>query len=230
MTKKWTKDSHQILEQATELDRYNRWIISLFHKYFGKNILEVGSGLGGLSQYFPKTNITLSDLCSDYFKYLKSQFNYKTLKLNIEKESPIEIKNSFNTIFSSNVFEHIHDDKSAMKNCYKLLNKKGKFLMFVPARPEIYGSLDKAMGHFRRYTKDELTKKAIDAGFKIIKIKYVNFPGYFTWWLRGKMPNKSNSDSFMAKVFDTLVVPLLYLEKYFPIPFGQSLMFVAEKP
>lgn len=230
MKKSWTKDSHLILEQATELDRYNRWIISLFQKYFGKNILEVGSGLGGLSKYFPKTNVTLSDLRSDYFKYLKSRFNYKTLKLNIEKESPIEIQNLVDTIFSSNVFEHIHDDKSAMKNCYKLLKKKGKLLMFVPARPEIYGSLDKAMGHFRRYTKEELTKKAIGAGFKIIDIKYVNFPGYFTWWLRGKMPNKSSSDSLMAKVFNILVVPFLYLEKYIFIPFGQSLMLVAQKP
>ncbi len=230
MTKKWTKDSHQILEQATELNHYNRWIIFLFHKYFGKNILEVGSGLGSLSQYFPKANITLSDLRSDYFEYLKSRFSYKTLKLNIEKESPTEIQNSFDTIFSSNVFEHINDDSSAIKNCYKLLKKNGKFLMFVPARPEIYGSLDKAMGHFRRYTKEGLSKKVTNAGFKIIEIKYVNFPGYFTWWLRGKMPNKSSSDGYMAKAFDTMVVPLLYLEKYLPIPFGQSLMFVAEKP
>jgi len=229
MTQKWTKNSHQILEHATELDHYNRWIISIFSKYYGKNILEVGSGLGGLSQYFPNTKVTLSDLRSDYFKYLKTRFKHKTLKLNIEKESPSKIINSFDTIFSSNVFEHIDDDNSAMKNCYKLLKKKGKFLMFVPARSEIYGNLDKAMGHFRRYTKEELTQKAKQAGFKIIKIKYVNFPGYFTWWLRGKMSSKSSSDSIMAKIFDTIIVPLLYLEKYLPLPFGQSLILIAQK-
>lgn len=218
------------MEQATNLDHYNRWIISIFSKYFGKKILEVGSGLGGLSQHLPKGKTTISDLRDDYFKYLKTQFKHKILKLNIEKESPIELINSFDTIFSSNVFEHIKDDKAALKKCFIILENKGKLLLFVPARPEIYGSLDKAMGHFRRYTKEELTQKTKEAGFKIIEIKYVNFSGYFTWWLRGKMPNRSNSDSVMAKIFDTLVVPLLYLEKYIPIPFGQSLMLVAEKP
>lgn len=230
MKKSWTIKSHQILEQATELDRYSRWIISIFSRYFGKTILEVGSGLGGLSQYLPKVNITLSDVRTDYIKYLKVRFGYKTLKLNIEKDSPSELTNSFDTIFSSNVFEHIDKDEFAMKNSFRILKKNGRLLLFVPARPEIYGSLDKALGHFRRYTKEELTQKTKEAGFKIIEIKYVNFSGYFTWWLRGKMPSRSNSDSVMAKIFDTLVVPLLYLEKNIPIPFGQSLMLVAEKP
>jgi len=229
MKKSWTKNSHRILEQATGLNHYNRWVISIFKQYFGKNILEVGSGLGGLSQYFPKTDITLSDLRSDYFKYLKKRFDYKTLKLNIEKESPEKLLNSFDTIFSSNVFEHIENDEAALNNCFKLLKSNGNLLLFVPSRPEIYGSLDKAMGHYRRYTKEELTKKAKQTGFKITKIKYVNLPGYFTWWFRGKMLGKTKSDSLMAKVFDTLIVPFLYLEKYLPIPLGQSLMLVAER-
>jgi len=230
MKKSWTKNSHQILEHATELDRYNRWIISLFKKYFGKNILEVGSGLGGLSQYLPQANITLSDIQDDYFNYLKNQLGYKTLKFDIENEAPKNLVASFDTILSSNVLEHINDDEKALENCFRLLKKNGKILLFVPARPEIYGSLDKAMGHYRRYTKEELAKKTIGAGFKIIELKYVNFPGYFTWLLRGKFSGESKSDSLTAKIFDTLVVPFLYLEKYISIPFGQSLMLIAEKP
>lgn len=230
MKKSWTKNSHQILEQATDLDNYNRWIISIFKQYFGNNILEVGSGLGGLSQYLPHVNITLSDVRTDYFKHLKTRFDYATVKLNIEKGSLDKLINSYDTIFSSNVFEHLQDDRKAIKNCFSLLEPKGKLLLFVPARPEITGQLDKAMGHFRRYTIKELTQKANKAGFKIIKIKYVNFPGYFTWWLRGRLPAKTKSDGFLAKAFDTLIVPLLYLEKHITIPFGQSLMLVAQKP
>jgi 2-polyprenyl-3-methyl-5-hydroxy-6-metoxy-1,4-benzoquinol methylase len=230
MKKSWTKNSHRILEQATDLDNYNRWIISLFKKYFGKYILEVGSGLGGLSLHLPKTKVTLSDTRDDYLSHLKKLFNYKILKLDIEKEAPTNLVNTYDTVFSSNVLEHIKDDESAMKNCFKVLRKKGKLLLFVPARKEIFGNLDRAMGHYRRYTKEELIRKVEKIGFKILKIKYVNFPGYFSWWLRGKSPIKSNSDNLMAKVFDTLVVPFLYPEKYLPIPFGQSLMLVAEKP
>ncbi|HSV94358.1 MAG TPA: class I SAM-dependent methyltransferase [Spirochaetia bacterium] len=229
MKKSWTKSSHRILEHATSLNRYNRFIASLFKKYLGENILEIGSGIGGLSQFLPKSNITLSDIRSDYFIYLKSQFHYKILILDIEKTPPINLHNSFDTIISSNVFEHIKRDGDAISNCSKLLKKKGRLLLFVPARPEIYGSLDKAMGHFHRYTKEDLYHKTKSANLKIIKIKYVNFPGFFAWWVRGKLPSKSNSDNFMAKIFDTIIVPFLYLEKYLPIPFGQSLILVAEK-
>lgn len=229
MKKSWTKNSHRVLMQATALDHYNRWIFSLFKKYLDGNILEVGSGLGGLSGLLPQKHTTLSDSQDDYFNYLKSR-GYATLKLDIEKAVPDNLQNSYDTIFSSNVFEHIDKDDKAFMNCHKLLKKNGQLLLFVPAGPEIFGSLDRAMGHYRRYTKEELAKKAISAGFKIIKIKYTNFLGYFTWWFRGRLPANSNSDNLMAKIFDLLIVPFLYIEKFIPVPFGQSLMLVAEKP
>lgn len=218
------------MELATKLSHYHRWTVSLFKGYFGNNILEIGSGLGGLSRHLPQTHTTLSDIRDDYLNYLKNQFGCQTLKLDIEKETPNDLINAFDTVISFNVLEHIKDDKKALKNCCKLLQKKGKLLLLVPAGPEIYGSLDKTMGHYRRYTKEELAKKTIGAGFKIIKLKYVNFPGYFAWWLRGKFPGKSISDGLAAKMFDLLIVPFLYLEKYLPTSFGQSLMLIAEKP
>jgi 2-polyprenyl-3-methyl-5-hydroxy-6-metoxy-1,4-benzoquinol methylase len=229
MKKSWTKQSHKVLEQATSLGFYNKWIISLFRHEFGDNLLEIGSGLGGISRYLSGEQITLSDSRSDYCRYLQSCFKYPVIKLNIEKEAPQSLLNLFSTIISSNVFEHIKNDKSAFNNSFDLLKKNGRLLLFVPARPEIYGSLDKSMGHYRRYTKEELAHKAKAAGFKIIKIKYINFPGYFSWWFRGKLPVKSGSDNLLAKIFDYLIVPFLYPEKYLPIPFGQSLMLVAQK-
>lgn len=238
INKTWTKDSHNILEQATDLARYNHWLIRQFENHFGKKILEVGSGLGALSALLPKGDITLSDLRDDYFSYLKNKFGYKTLKLNIEKEAPEQFRKHFDTIFSSNVFEHIEDDQSAFSNCFKLLRNKGKLLLFVPARQEIYGTLDNDMGHFRRYSIKEGIKKAKKAGFKIVEARYVNLPGYFAWWGRGVLlgklvknkPAKSKTDKILAKIYDYLIVPLLWLEKFINPPFGQSLLLVAQKP
>ncbi len=238
MKKSWTSDSHNILEQATDLDNYNHWLIRQFEKHFGKIVLEVGSGLGGLSAILPKRDITLSDVRDDYFSFLNKEFGYKTLKLNIEKEAPKKYQSHFDTIFSSNVFEHIEDDQFAFNNCYQLLKSKGKLLLFVPACPQIYGSLDDNMGHFRRYTLEEGIIKAKKAGFKIIEAKYVNLPGYFAWWGRGVLleklikskPGKSDADSLLAKIYDFLIVPLLWFEKFYKPPVGQSLLLVAQKP
>lgn len=234
----WTKDSHKILETATNLPRYNKWVVSLFQKHFGKNILEIGSGLGGLSQLLPHdAEITLSDLQDDYFNYLKKKFVKIVIKLDIENDFPKSLQNKFDTLFSSNVFEHIKNDEFAFDNSFSLLRKHGKLLIFVPARPEIYGELDADMGHFRRYTKNELINKAKKSGFKVIKCFYANFPGYFLWWGRGrllktnvtKIKTSSSLDLFLAQFVDLVITPLLYLEKFIHPPFGQSLVLIAEK-
>jgi SAM-dependent methyltransferase len=236
--KNWTQDSHRILEQATNLYYYNHWLVDQFRKYFGKSILEIGSGLGGLSNLLPKDGLTLSDIRDDYLQYLKKELGYKTFKINIEKEAPGELNNKFDSIFSSNVFEHIKDDQSAFNNSYKLLKPKGKLLLFIPARQEIYGVLDHDMGHYRRYSLEDGVIKAKKAGFKIVEAKYVNLPGYFAWWGRGVLlgkiihpkEGKTFTDNFLAKIYDLLIVPLISLEKFYHPPFGQNLFMVLEKP
>lgn len=235
----WTSKSNQILEVATNLKHYNTWLYSQFKFHFGRHVLEIGSGLGGITDLLPQRNLTLSDLQTSYIKNLKTRYpNQEIIKLDIEKDSVVKLTNKFDTIFSSNVFEHIKNDQQAINNCHKLLKKGGKLLLFVPASPSIYGQLDHDMGHYRRYTLNELKNKTQKAGFQIIVLKYANFIGYFTWVGRGKLlsrffklKNKNNTtaDSLFSKIFDYFVVPFLYLESYFPIPFGQSLVLVAKK-
>ncbi len=226
---KWTENSHRILEQADGLTKYNRWLISHFSPYFGRVILEIGSGQGTLSKLLPTNSIIiLSDIFPAYLTRLKKIFTDPVINLNIEKETPANLIGKMDTIFSSNVFEHIKDDQTALKNCYQLLEPGGHLLLFVPARPEIYGRLDEEMGHFRRYTKNDLSQKARSTGFLVEKIYYANLLGYFLWWGRGLLKT-TKKDSFFAKIFDSLIVPLLYLEKYIHPPFGQSLVLIAKK-
>jgi len=229
MEKFWTNDSHKILEQATGLTNYNLWLIGHFTRYLGRAILEIGSGQGGLSKLLPsKAIVILSDIIPEYLEGLKRSFTDPVLNLDIEKETPIKLMGKMDTIFSSNVFEHIKNDGQAFANCSTNLASGGYLLLFVPARPEIYGKMDEAMGHYRRYTKTELRTKAQKAGFEINQIYYANLPGYFLWWGRGRL-GSSKSDSFFAKIFDRIIVPLLYLENFLHPPFGQSLVLIVEK-
>ena len=235
--KGWTDKSGRILEQASGLDRYNRWLVGNFKKYLKGNLLEVGAGLGALARFLPSKNLYLSDLNPEYFEYLKKELGAKTFLLDIEKQAPEQYLNFFDSILSSNVFEHIENDRQAFANSFKLLKKNGYLLLFVPARPEIFGSLDKDMGHFRRYTLEEVSEKAKSSGFEIVELKYANLPGYFTWWGRGvllgkiiKECGKSQTDNFLGRIFDLFITPLLPLEKFYNPPFGQSVILVAKKP
>ncbi|KKQ48308.1 MAG: putative methyltransferase [Candidatus Shapirobacteria bacterium GW2011_GWE1_38_10] len=233
----WTVNSHKVLEQASSLDRYNRWLIGNFRKYLKGKILEVGAGLGGLAKHLPQNSLYLSDLNPEYFEHLKEEIGAQTILLDIENEAPKKYQNFFDAILSSNVFEHIENDQNAFDNCYKLLKDNGHLCLFIPARAEIFGSLDRDMGHFRRYSLEEVKSKAKKSGYKIIEARYANLPGYFTWWgrgvLLGKLINKSGksqTDNLLARIFDIFITPLLLLEKFYSPPFGQSVILVAQKP
>jgi len=225
----WSDKSNRILEHASTLKQYNRWLVSLFRPYLKGRVLEVGAGLGGLSKMLPKKNLTLSDYNPTYLEHLKKDIGVDTLHLNIEKNAPGQYLGFFDAILSSNVFEHIKNDDLALANCFKLLSDGGYLLLFVPAGPEILGSLDRDMGHFRRYTLSEVKSKVCKAGYKIVEIRYANFLGYFAWWGRGLFLRQSPADGVLAKIFDFFVAPFLYLEKYVNPPFGQSIFLVAQK-
>jgi hypothetical protein len=64
-----------------------------------------------------------------------------------------------------------------IKNIYDSLECGGIFFVYVPAVPWIYSSMDQLVGHYRRYTKDELVLKLKSAGFCIKRSEYVDFLG-----------------------------------------------------
>ena len=56
------------------------------------------------------------------------------------------------TILYFHVLEHVENDLKEIEEAKKL-NKGGHLIIIVPAHQKIYGNLDKAVGHFRRYEK-----------------------------------------------------------------------------
>src|SRR5215475_3171635 len=51
-----------------------------------------------------------------------------------------------------NVLEHIEDDETELKTIFNALAPGGRILIFVPALPFLMSSMDRGLGHFRRYT------------------------------------------------------------------------------
>jgi len=211
--------------------RYNQWIVSLFKEYFGQNTLEIGSGRGNLSQWLPhRSKLILSDIDSGYIDLLR-QSGYVVYKFDPSKKIPKSLSNlRFDSIFSSNVLEHIANDEKALLNLYKLLKPNGKILLYLPALPVIFGSLDLALGHYRRYTKKSLESKLSQAGFVVSTIKYANLVGFFAWWWYSKVLRRTSISKSNCSTFDRIIMPLLRLEEQIVCPFGQNIMAVGIKP
>jgi hypothetical protein len=65
-------------------------------------------------------------------------------------------------------------------------------------------------------------------GFTVVFLEYFNRMGILGWFLNSKILRKKRLPSFQLRIYN-LLVPLFKLEKFLPLPFGTSLLVVAEK-
>ena len=77
-----------------------------------------------------------------------------------------------------NVLEHIDDDFKALREIQRILKRGGLAHLEVPADPSSFDLYDEVLMHFRRYRLRDLTTKARDAGFAILKATHLGFSVY----------------------------------------------------
>jgi glycosyltransferase involved in cell wall biosynthesis len=223
------------LQRMKKLHRYNQWIFSKFRPYVGRRVLEIGSGIGNITKFLLDRDLIIAtDVEPKYLALLKNTFGkYKKFMIEHLDLSGAEMEGyrTYHTdsVICFNVLEHIEQDEKSVKEIFNLLEPGGRLLLLVPSHPWLYGTLDQHLGHHRRYGKKELKNKLEAAGFKVIFLQYFNRIGMLGWFLNSKILRRKRLPSFQLRVYD-LLVPLLKLEKFFPLPFGTSLLAVAEKP
>lgn len=236
MAKKITADYQgtETLEVLQEAKNYNTWIAKSILSFTNGVTLEIGAGIGNLSQYFVhQKKLYVTEIDKTFVKHLDHKFKkYKhiqALLLDITKPVPSTLKQTIDTVFAVNVLEHISQDIVALKQIHTLLKSKGKIVLLVPANQFAYTSLDKSLGHVRRYQKNDLQKKLSQTGFRIEKIYYFNFLGLISWMVRDFLSNKQQLSGWQVSLFDKLVPVLKIIEKHIPPPTGISLIAVATK-
>jgi ubiquinone/menaquinone biosynthesis C-methylase UbiE len=222
------------LELMSGADNYNRWIYNNLKDDLGERIVEIGSGIGNMTSFLLGRELVVgTEISSPNIRKLKKKFskqkNFKIKNYNIENEFTELKKHRPDTVLCINVLEHIKDDSKALKNMYRVLEKKGKLLLLVPASKLIYGTVDKADGHYRRYNKKELRMKLKDANFKILKERYMNLPGMIGWFYHGKILKIKIHKKNDLSLFNKLAPIFEFIEKRIPPPAGLSLIMVCKK-
>ena len=86
------------------------------------------------------------------------------------------------TVVCINVLEHVRVYDAAISKYFKGIRKRRDvYTSLAPAFQFLYGSIDRLVGHFRRYNKKkrELKGKLTGAGFNIKEIFYMNSVALF---------------------------------------------------
>ncbi|MFC1663751.1 class I SAM-dependent methyltransferase [Patescibacteria group bacterium] len=221
-----------------------RDIANSFLERFLKNkenqILEIGCGTGGNLEVLNKWGQVIGlDISKEALNFCKKRGFTNLILGKAEKISLSD--NSCDLVLALDVLEHTKDDKRVIKESWRVLKGGGFFLAIVPAYKFLWSEHDEALGHKRRYSILEFKKKLREADFKIIKISHLVtfvFPlvlGYRI--LRKTLFPKSKKNTayvFLPGFINDFFIFLLKLEsfllKYFNLPFGTSIICLAQKP
>ncbi len=205
-------------------DRIRPWI--------GARVLEIGSGIGTLSAFLvDRARLVLTDTRAEYLERLRRRFagrpNISVARLYLPHDDGAVRGERFDSIICLNVLEHVDDDVGSLTAIRKLLEPSGRLVLLVPALPALYGTLDRALGHHRRYTRAELESKFERTGFRVAHVEYFNLAGVPGWFLAGRVLRRQMIPAGSLGLYDVLV-PLFKLERFLPWRVGQSLIAIGE--
>ncbi|MFH1537887.1 MAG: class I SAM-dependent methyltransferase [bacterium] len=229
------------LEDNALTPNYHRWIYSKFKPYLGRRILEIGGGLGNQTEMYLRDSeyvitVEVVDFLAEKLKekYVGNE-NIEVLSMDAGDDALVEKcgRVRIDSVVLVNVLEHIEEDEKVLSNLQKCLVPGGRLFLFVPAYKLLFSDWDVSVGHYRRYGRAELKTKVEEAGFRIIRLQYMNTLGFFAWFLNArilkKTPDSDHDIRSQAVFYDRYVVPFLSVaERIIPVFFGQSLVCVAE--
>lgn len=232
MTKKLI--GRKTLDLMAQAKNYNAWLFRQIQPYLGREVLEVGSGIGTFTPLLLLSGGTInaSDIEPGYLKLLNDRFKNKRMRVSyadIESGEHELGKKRFDTIICLNVLEHIEDDQKALDNAYSLLKRGGKLLLLVPAYPALFGLLDENLEHKRRYSKGALLGKIKNAGFRIETTRRLNLLGAIGWFFNARIFPREIIPANQLAIFDKISRPFLSLESLFRVPVGLSVFVVARR-
>jgi SAM-dependent methyltransferase len=151
--------------------------------------------------------------------------------LQLDPDRPDDFENAggpFDTVLCVNVLEYAADPGMVIECAGRVLKPGGSMVVLTPQSPALYGSLDRTLGHRRRFSRTELQALLDKHGFAIKRIYQLNKIGTPGWWLYGKVLRRKHIGKLMLKIFDKTVWFWRWVEGLMPWP-GLSLVVVANK-
>ena len=136
---------------------------------------------------------------------------------------------TYDFVLCQNVLEHIEEDAAAVEAMAAALRPGGRLGLLVPAHPRLYGRLDTAYGHARRYTRGRVRWLAEEAGLELEDLYSFNLLGVPGWWVSNHRAGGRIGDGALA-LYDRLVPLCRRVESHARFPVGLSIVARARKP
>lgn len=224
-----------VLNNLTGTPHYLTWLAHTLRPHVGDTVLEVGAGIGNIAARLMSRRLCYVAAEKDplHLHALRNRF-LRTPNVAVERidpEAPEDLARfpaSFDTVLCLNVMEYLADPGRVLDSLASVLKPGGALLVLVPNGPALFGSLDRRLGHKRRYNAREMRRLLESHGFTVESMRGFNRAGTPPWWAYGKLFGSRNINKPVLKIFDKTVWLWRRLDSLLPWP-GLSLVIVARR-
>jgi SAM-dependent methyltransferase len=205
------------IEQA--MPRFARWMYATVKPALGNRVVDAGAGIGTYAEMLLADGHEVVALEYDgaFASQLKERFagnrNVSVFHSDLCSSDGLPEFAAADSMLCLNVLEHVPDDALALKNMRERVKPGGSLALLVPAGPRLLNSMDKAIGHYRRYSKAELEQKLASTGWAVERSFRFNAFGIPGWYAAGLM-RRTHPGRGLSRLYDGLVPAFAMIEKH----------------
>ena len=195
------------LEVLSNTPVSTRIILDELLPHIGPRVLEVGAGLGLVTEQLVAAGRTVTALEPD--PSLHSRIGARGAGATVLNATLASsgLEGPFDTVLYVNVLEHIEDDAAELAVARRLLGPGGNVVIFVPAMPSLWGTMDAVSGHFRRYRRRELATVVRAAGLRLQVVRNFDPVGIAPYWLAYRVMRRKVLGTAAVGAYDRVISP-----------------------
>jgi SAM-dependent methyltransferase len=166
-----------------EAKNWKRYFGHLMEPYLGKEVLEVGAGVGGTTQLLCSERqlrwVGLEPdrgLAAELEQASRNGALPSCFRLALGTIADLAEQDGFDTILYVDVLEHIEDDAGELIRAAERLLPGGHLVVLSPAHQWLYSAFDAAIGHYRRYSRRSLAALTPES-LELVRLIYVDAVG-----------------------------------------------------
>jgi SAM-dependent methyltransferase len=209
-------------------------------------LLDIGGGNGAVASFLERSGIKSVVLEPGHDGARNSLSRGVSAVINSTLEEALIRPASVSAAGLFDVLEHIEDDLDMLSKIKTCLRPGGHVIIAVPAYQFLWSESDIEAGHFRRYTKRELTHRLTAAGFRVVYASYfftsLIVPILLFRALKSRIGKKVEAKEnisgdhgtqggvLVAGIRFLLMLERAWFKVFSSLPIGASLIVIGEAP
>jgi SAM-dependent methyltransferase len=225
------------LELVAHATNWKSYVRSRLARHISGRVLEVGAGVGGTTVHLRHDRVAewvcvepdaaLVEELRSNLRSTRSPVPTRVVRGTVES---IPSDERFDCILYIDVLEHIDDDVGELKAAASLLAPEGRLVVLCPAFPFLFSELDRAIGHYRRYTKQSMSA-VCPQSLQVVERFYLDSLGVLASLANRLFLRQPTLKASQVRFWDALIIPLSRLfDPLIRYSLGRSVVAVFRNP